>query len=88
MRKKRANRWNSQSEHNSYGIYNWFKSKGVTNVDIIKEVLYNFCINNGFQNLSPKTPEHSITNFVGNRFNKFAPFAGKFLKDNNYIQND
>ena len=84
MRKKPAKRFNSQTEHNSYGIYNWFKSKGITNMDVIKETMYNFCLENGFEGLNKKTPECTIANFIGNRFQKFAPFAGKFLKENNY----
>jgi len=86
MRTKRATRFNAQSEHNQYGIYNWFRLKGVTNKEVIKETIHNFCQDNGYDmtgfNFSNERP---IFNWVANRFQKFAPYAGKFLKENNYI---
>lgn len=85
MRTKPARKWNSQQEHNSFGIVNWFKSKGIKNQEIIKEVMYNFCLNQGFEGLSNKTQEKTIVNFCGNRFQKFAPFAILFMKENNYL---
>ena len=85
MRTKPANRFNSQKEHNSYGVYNWFRLKGIKNQEVMNEVGYAFCQKQGFNNLSPKTPEKTKLNYVGKRFEKFAPFAGQYLKDNNYI---
>ncbi len=86
MRTKRATRYNSQPEHNQYGVYNWFRLKGVTNKDVIKETIHNFCQDNGYDmegfNFSN---DRAIFNWVANRFGKFAPYAGKFLKENNYI---
>lgn len=88
MRTKRATRYNSQVEHNQFGIYNWFRLKGVTNKEVIKETIHNFCQDNGYDmtdfNFSTGK-ERTIFNWVANRFQKFAPYAGKFLKDNNYI---
>ena len=86
MRTKRATRYNSQVEHNQFGIYNWFKLKGITNKDIIKETIHNFCQENGYDMTGFNfSNERQIFNWVANRFQKFAPYAGKFLKDNNYI---
>lgn len=87
MRKKRATRWNAPQEHNSYGIYNWFKLKGISDVNVMKEVMYAFCEKEGFAGLSVKTPEKTITNFIANRFQKFATFGGAYLKENNYANN-
>lgn len=88
MRTKKATRNNSQVEHNQFGIYNWFRLKGVTNKEVMKETIYNFCQDNGFFMDGfrwTKGKEVEIFNWVANRFQKFAPYAGKFLKDNNYI---
>lgn len=85
MRTKPANRYHSSVEHNQYGIYNWFKSKGIKNQDIIREVAYSFCLDNGFKGLTAKTNDRTLLNFAGNRFAKFAPFAMKYLRENNYI---
>ena len=88
MRTKRATRNNSQVEHNQFGIYNWFRLKGITNKEIMQETIHNFCQENGFYmegfNFS-KGKEVQICNWVANRFTKFATYAGKFLKDNNYV---
>lgn len=85
MRTKPARRWHSPSEHNSYGIYNWFLLNGIKAHDIVDEVVYIFCQENGFKGLNPKTPDKTKHNFVGNRFQRFAPFAMKYLRENNYI---
>ncbi len=86
MRTKRATRNNSQNEHNQFGIYNWFKLKGITNKDTIKETVHNFCQENGYDMTGFNfSNERQIFNWVANRFQKFATYAGKFLKDNNYI---
>ena len=88
MRTKKASRYNSQQEHNQYGIYNWFKLSGVDNKDIIQETIHRFCQDNGFDMEGFKfsgAKEKSIFNWVANRFQKFASYASKFLKENNYV---
>ena len=88
MRTKRATRYNSPPEHNQFGIYNWFRLKGITNKEIIYETIHNFCQDNGFymEGFSfKKGKEAEICNWVADRFRKFAPYASKFLKDNNYV---
>jgi len=88
MRTKRATRYNKQPEHNQFGIYNWFRLKGITNKDVIKETIHNFCQDNGFAMEGFEffgSKEREIFNWVANRFQKFAPYAGVFLKENNYI---
>lgn len=85
MRTKRPTRYNSQPEHNQYGIYNWFRLKGITNKEIIKETIHNFCQDNGYDMKGfDFSNEKTIFNWVANRFQQFAPYAGKFLKENNY----
>lgn len=84
MRTKRANRYNSQSEHNQFGIYNWFRLTGISDKEVIKETLHCFCEVNGFE-MNKFSNEKIMFNWVANRFQKFAPFAGKFLRENNYI---
>lgn len=84
MRTKPANRFNHQSEHNQYGIYNWFKNRrNIKDKEIIKECVAVFCKENGME-VTSKTGEKSMFNFAGNRFQKFATFAVKYLKENNY----
>ena len=85
MRTKPATRWNAESEHASFGIANWFNKRGIYDEEVIKESMYTFCLNNGFQNLSKKTKEKTIVNFCQNRFLKFSQFASRFLKENNYL---
>lgn len=85
MRTRPATRYNAQAEHNSYGIYNWFKGKGIVQNEIISEVVYAFCEKFGFKGLTAKTPERTMVNFAGNRFQKFHPFAMIYLKENNYL---
>lgn len=84
MRTVRATRYNHPNEHASYGIYNWFKLKGIKNVEVVKEAMYNFCLENNFEGLSAQTREHKIMMFCHNRFQKFAQYATKFLTENNY----
>lgn len=84
MRTKPATRWNAKKEHASFGIINWFNRRGIHDQDVVKEAMYTFCLNNGFQNLSKKTQEKTIVNFCQNRFSKFSRFASNFLKENNY----
>jgi hypothetical protein len=87
MRTKRATRYNSQPEHNQFGIYNWFRLKGITNKEVIYETLHNFCEAYGYDMTGFNLPkqERSVFNWVANRFQKFAPYAGKFLQENNYV---
>ena len=88
MRTKRATRYHGPYEHNQFGIYNWFRLKGITNKEIIHETIHNFCQDNGFYMegfIFKKGKEAEICNWVADRFQKFAPYAGRFLKDNNYI---
>jgi len=85
MRTQRATRFNHEYEHKSYGIYNWFASKGVKNKDVINEVIYAFCQASDFKDLSAVTPEKTKVNFIHNRFQKFANFGGRYLRENNYI---
>lgn len=86
MRSKKATRFNSQSQHNQYGIYNWFRLKGITNKEVMQETIHNFCKDNGFdmEEFSFSKKESQIYNWVANRFGKFATYARNFLKDNNY----
>lgn len=88
MRTKRANRYSAQTTHNQFGIYNWFVSKGINNKEVIKEVVHNFCTDNGFDMSGFKfsgAKNDQIFNWVSNRFNKFSPYALNYLKENNYI---
>jgi len=88
MRTKRATRYSKPSDHNQFGIYNWFRTKGVSDKDAMKDTIHSFCESFGF-NMSgfnlESGKEKSILNWVGNRFQQFATFAGWYLKDNNYI---
>lgn len=85
MRTKPATRYSAPQEHNSYGIYNWFRNLGITNHDIINECVYNFCEKWGFKGLTKTTPEKTKMNFCGNRFQKFSAESMKYLKQNNYL---
>ena len=86
MRTKRATRFNHEREHASYGVYNWFKSKGIKTKAIIMETMYNFCEVEGFKGLSKDTQDYTMSNFISNRFSKFASFATNFLIENNYLK--
>lgn len=88
MRTKRANRYNKQHEHNQFGIYNWFRLKGITDKDVMKETIHNFCKDKGFDMegfIFSGAKEKEIFNWVADRFQVFGCYAGEFLKDNNYI---
>ena len=89
MRTKRATKHNAKQEHNQYGIYNWFRNKGITHKDIIRETIHNFCQDNGYDmngfDLTKGGQEVTVFNWVSNRFKKFAPYASQFLKNNNYV---
>ena len=87
MRTKPAKKWNSDAEHNQYGIYNWFKNhKGIKDKEIIMECVANFCQKEGME-ITSKIQERTMMNFAGNRFQKFASFAAQYLIQNNYINN-
>ena len=91
MRTKPATRYNAPSEHNQFGIYNWFRLKGVKDMDAIRDTIYCFCEENGFDMKGFEfkgVKEKAILNFVGNRFQKFATYAGKFLRESNYIKDE
>lgn len=85
MRTKPARKWSSDAEHNQWGIYNWFKNhKGINDKQIIMECISHFCEANGME-ITSKTQERTMMNYAGNRFQKFATFAGKYLSENNYL---
>ena len=83
MRTKPATRWNAESEHASFGIANWFNKRGIKDEEVMKEVMANFCIENGME-VKRNTKELLIVEFCQKRFCQFAQFAIKFLKENNY----
>ena len=88
MRTQRTTKYSSQIAHNQYGIYNWFRLKGINNKDTMKETIHNFCQDNGYDMKDfhfAKYRETQILNWVQNRFKKFTVYAGDFLKENNYI---
>lgn len=84
MIKNPQNKYSSNYKHASYGIVNWFASKGIKNEEIIQECLYMF-MESFVGKVKPNTPEHIIINFAQNRFSKFAYFATNYLKENNYL---
>lgn len=83
MRTLPATRYNHPNQHAQYGIVNWFYKRGIYDKEIIKEVMYAFCEQNEFEMKKIKQ-ETVAMNFIQNRFGKFAPFAAKYLKENNY----
>ena len=57
---------------------------GIVNKDVMKEVMYVFCENQGYE-MDHIKDETKKLNFIQNRFGLFAPFAAKYLKENNYL---
>jgi len=84
MRTKPATRWNKDKEHASYGVYNWFRLKGIKDQNIMKEVMWAFCKKNNCEWLTANTSEISLIDYAGKRFASFAAFAGVYLRENNY----
>lgn len=84
MRTKPTNRYNHPNQHAQFGIYNWFKGKGINDIDVIKEVVYLFCEQSGYD-MACINKETKTFNYVQNRFLKFASFAVPYLKENNYL---
>ena len=85
MRTQRATRYNHEMQHASFGIANWFLSKGVKNQDVMKECMYAFCQKEGCAWLTNKTTENALIGYIQPRFQKFATFAIPYLKENNYL---
>jgi len=85
MRTTPATRFDSNYKHASYGITNWFANRGVYKIDVVKEVMANFCLENGVKEITNKTPEHLIVNLCQSHFNKFTSFAINYLRENNYL---
>lgn len=75
IRKKPANRFSHQREHNQYGIYNWFKSKGITNTEDVTGCVEQFCWANGFEG----NDKNAMFNFTQNRFGQFVKFAIEYI---------
>jgi len=74
IRRKPANRFTHQRGHNQYGIYNWFKKRGITNSEDITGCIEQFCWANGFEGNN----QSAMLNYVQNRFGKFAAFAAEY----------
>ena len=85
MQKNSATRYSPDKHHASYGLYNWFKNKGISNQDIMKEAMANFCIKNGIS-INCDTKEIVMISFCQLKFQSFASFAIIFLNENNYLQ--
>lgn len=85
MRTIPATRYNHANQHNQFGIVNWFIKKGICDKEIIKEVMFVFCSEKGYEMKHIKD-ETKVMNFVQNRFVLFASFAAKYLKENNYTK--
>ena len=85
MRTQRATRYTPQKYHASFGIYNWFKSKGIKDQEVMKECMYAFCQKKECKWLSDKTKEEALTGFCQNNFPAFATFTIPYLKENNYL---
>lgn len=86
MRTKKATKHNSQDQHNQFGVYNWFRLKGISSKEVIQETVHNFCQESGFcmDGFSFSKKEKEIFNWVAGRFQAFAAYSGKFLQENNY----
>ena len=78
-----VNRHAPNFKHASYGIVNWFRKRAIKDEEVMKEVMANFCIENGME-VKRNTKELLIVEFCQKRFCQFAQFAIKFLKENNY----
>ena len=84
MQTQPATRFSSDKQHSSYGIYNWFKIKGIFDQEVMKETMANFCIKNG-KKIDIETKEGTLISFCRLKFQPFTAFAIHFLKENNYL---
>ena len=85
MRTKPATRYDKETYHAQYGIVNWFKGKGIYDLDVIKECMYVFCENYNFD-MSKIKKEEKVSVWIQNRFSIFKSFVVKYLKENNYTK--
>lgn len=85
MRTKPATKYSHEHQHAQYRIFNWFRNRGIKDTDVIKETVYVFCENNGYDMKFIKD-ETKTLNWVQNRFQKFSTFAVPYLKENNYLK--
>lgn len=78
IRKKPATRYHSQREHNQYGIFNWFVSKGVKSDKVMIQCVKAYTEKCGFTNMDST----AIFSYIQSRFSDFAKFAINYLKQN------
>lgn len=83
IRTQRATRYNHPNQHAQYGIYNWFVNRGITDRELMKECLFVFCQEKGFE-MKYFKDETKMLNWVQNRFVMFASFTVEYLTENNY----
>ena len=72
------------------GISCWFKSRGISDVEIMMETMANFLIKNG-QIVTQSTTDKDLGDFCINKSAEFKYYAKEFLEQNNYskfIHND
>ena len=85
MRTKPATRFSKQIHHTQYGIVNWFYTRGITDMEVIKECMYAFCASNDFD-MNKIKKEETVSVWIDNKFHSFAKFSTKYLIENNYTK--
>lgn len=89
MYKNQTTRFSKQQHHNQFGIFKWFALRGITDEETIKVVTYSFLKEHGYKMEGfdfSKGQENAAYNYVGDIFQKFATYAGKYLLENNYLK--
>lgn len=84
LRKKRATRNSTPTQHAEYGIVKWFNTKGIYDEDIIKECLGYFCKKENKPELIQKNVLPMIM-YCQSKFADFARFSSNYIKENNYV---
>jgi hypothetical protein len=85
MHKKRCNKYSPHSNHKSFGIVHWFRSKGIDDEETMLEVMGWFCKEKNMPGFNAKVKQSEMVQFIQQRFDSFSSFAGRYLKENNYL---
>lgn len=72
-------KWDTKKQHISYGIYNWFKNKGITDQKVMNRLIDEF--------IEGKKINGWKIFYIDRHFVQFASFVCKHSEFNNFITN-
>jgi hypothetical protein len=85
MRTKPARAYMHEHEHRSYGIYHWFKTNGIKDMDLIYEICGSFAIEYRFIWKKQGDNHKNFIKFLHCRFETLCRYA--LLEWNMYFPN-